>query len=382
MKINTIKNSGLFILAVATLLFSCGEKGNALDKKKAELEKIRKEIAELQQKEKTLVSEIGITSGSNEKLVEIQTVGFQSFSSDLKVEGTIDADQSTIATAKLPGTVMSIQAEVGSKVSKGQILASLDNSSALKGKLELEQQVAFATTVFEKQRRLWEKGIGTEIQYLSAKNQKEALEKSLNTLNNNIDMYNIKSPINGTIEAVDVKVGQVTAPGMPIFKVVNMSTIKVVANISEAYSDKVSVGDVVNVEFPDLNQTVKARVSFASNFIDPLNRTFKIEVKLNGVKDVKPNMVAKLSIVDYVNPKALVVPSNAIQRTESETFVMIAKQENNKTIAEKRTVTLGKANQDLTEILNGISENETIIVNGFQELTTGQIVKPTNVPAK
>jgi len=138
----------------------------------------------------------------------------------------------------------------------------------------------------------------------------------------------------------------------------------------------------VNVEFPDLNQTVKARVSFASNFIDPLNRTFKIEVKLNGVKDVKPNMVAKLSIVDYVNPKALVVPSNAIQRTESETFVMIAKQENNKTIAEKRTVTLGKANQDLTEILNGISENETIIVNGFQELTTGQIVKPTNVPAK
>jgi len=222
MKINTIKNSGLFILAVATLLFSCGEKGNALDKKKAELEKIRKEIAELQQKEKTLVSEIGITSGSNEKLVEIQTVGFQSFSSDLKVEGTIDADQSTIATAKLPGTVMSIQAEVGSKVSKGQILASLDNSSALKGKLELEQQVAFATTVFEKQRRLWEKGIGTEIQYLSAKNQKEALEKSLNTLNNNIDMYNIKSPINGTIEAVDVKVGQVTAPGMPIFKVVNM----------------------------------------------------------------------------------------------------------------------------------------------------------------
>lgn len=382
MKINTIKNSGLFILAVATLLFSCGEKGNTMDNKKAELEKIRKEIAELQQKEKKLVAEIGITSGSNEKLVEIQKIGYQSFSSDLKVEGTIDADQSTIATAKMPGTVMNIQTEVGSRVSKGQILASLDNSTALKGKLELEQQVAFATTVFEKQRRLWEKGIGTEIQYLSAKNQKEALEKSLNTLNNNIDMYNIKSPINGTVEAVDVKVGQVAAPGIPIFKVVNMSSIKVVANISEAYSDKVSVGDVVTVEFPDLNQTIKAKVTFASNFIDPLNRTFKIEIKMNGVKDVKPNMVAKLSIVDYVNPKALVVPSNAIQRTDSETFIMVAKQENNKTIAEKRTVTLGKANQDLTEILSGLSENETIIVNGFQELTTGQTVKPTNVLSK
>ncbi len=382
MKINNIKIANLFVLGVTTLLFACGDSGNSIDKKKVELEKIRKEIAELQQKEKTLVAEIGGNNVANEKLVEIQKIGYQSFSSDLKVEGTIDADQSTIATAKLPGTVMTVSTEVGSKVSKGQILATLDNSSALKGKLELEQQVAFATTVFEKQRRLWEKGIGTEIQYLSAKNQKEALEKSLNTLNNNIDMYNIKSPITGTVEAVDVKVGQVTAPGMPIFKVVNMSSIKVVANISEAYADKVSVGDVVSVELPDLNQTIKAKVSFASNFIDPLNRTFKVEVKLNGVKDVKPNMVAKLSIVDYVNPKALVVPSNAIQRTESETFVMIAKSENNKTVAEKRTVVLGKANQDLTEVMSGISENETIIVNGFQELTTGQIVKPTNVLTK
>lgn len=381
MKFKNIQITMALIFIVSTMMVACGEKGSAIDQKKAELEKVRKEIAELQLKEKTLVSEIGGTT-SNEKLVEIQTITKQEFSSDLKVEGTIDADQSTIATAKMPGTVMSINTDVGSRVSKGQILASLDNSSALKGKLELEQQVAFATTVFEKQRRLWEKGVGTEIQYLSAKNQKEALEKSLNTLNNNIDMYNIKSPINGTVEAVDVKVGQVTAPGMPIFKVVNMSSIKVVANISEAYADKVSVGDVVTVELPDIHQTIKAKVSFASNFIDPLNRTFKVEVKLNGIKDVKPNMVAKLNIVDYVNPKALVIPSNAIQRTESETFVMIAKTDKNKTIAEKRTIVIGKANQDLTEVISGIEENETIIVNGFQELTTGQIVKPTNVPTK
>ncbi len=381
MKFKNIQITMALIFIVSTMMFACGEKGSTLDQKKAELEKVRKEIAELQLKEKTLVAEIGVNA-TNDKLVEIQTVSVQSFSSDLKVEGTIDADQSTIATAKMPGTVMNINTEVGSMVSKGQILASLDNSSALKGKLELEQQVAFATTVFEKQRRLWEKGVGTEIQYLSAKNQKEALEKSLNTLNNNIDMYNIKSPINGTVEAVDVKIGQVTAPGMPIFKVVNMSTIKVVANISEAYADKVTVGDVVTVELPDLNQTIKAKVSFASNFIDPLNRTFKVEVKLNGIKDVKPNMVAKLNIVDYVNPKAIVVPSNAIQRTESEMFIMVAKQDKNKMIAEKRTIVIGKTNQDLTEVISGISENETIIVNGFQELTTGQVVKPTNVPTK
>jgi len=381
MKFKNIQITMAVIFIVSTMIVACGEKGSSIDKKKAELEKVRKEIAELQIKEKALVSEIGENT-TKDKLVEIQTIKKQSFSSDLKVEGTIDADQSTIATAKVPGTVMNINIEVGSRVSKGQILASLDNSSALKGKLELEQQVAFATTVFEKQKRLWEKEVGTEIQYLTAKNQKEALEKSLNTLNTNIDMFNVRSPINGTIEAVDVKIGQITAPGMPIFKVVNMSAIKVVANISEAYADKVSVGDIVSVELPDINQTIKAKVTFTSNFIDPLNRTFRVEIKLNGIKDVKPNMVAKLNIVDYVNPKALVVPSNAIQRTESETYVMIAKQEKNKTIAEKRTIVIGKTNQDLTEVVSGIFENETIIVNGFQELTTGQVVKLTNIPTK
>ena len=149
MKFKNIQITMALIFIVSTMMVACGEKGSAIDQKKAELEKVRKEIAELQLKEKTLVSEIGGTT-SNEKLVEIQTITKQEFSSDLKVEGTIDADQSTIATAKMPGTVMNVNTEVGSKVSKGQILASLDNSSALKGKLELEQQVAFATTVFGK----------------------------------------------------------------------------------------------------------------------------------------------------------------------------------------------------------------------------------------
>ena len=254
----------------------------------------------------------------------------------------------------------------------------MDNSSALKGKLELEQQVAFSKTVFEKQERLWKKGIGTEIQYLSAKNQKDALEKSLNTLNQNLEMFNIKSPITGTVEAVDVKVGQATAPGIPIFKVVNMSSIKVVANISESNAGKVSIGDVVKIEFPDINKTITTRITFASNFIDQLNRTFKIEAKLAGLNDVKPNMVAKLSIVDYVNKKAIVVPANAVQRTENETYIMVAKQDKNNYVAEKRTIVIGKSNQELAEVLSGLTIGETIIVNGFQELTNGQIVKLSN----
>ena len=379
MKFNNIKSIALITMVIVAFS-ACGGKKSSADEKKAELEKVRKEISALQLKEKELMKAIGDNGEQkNIKLVEISTIEQAEFTSDLKVEGNIDADQSTIATAKMPGTVIAVNTEVGNNVTKGQVLAQLDNSSALKGKLELEQQVAFSKTVFEKQERLWKKGIGTEIQYLSAKNQKDALEKSLNTLNQNLEMFNIKSPITGTVEAVDVKVGQATAPGIPIFKVVNMSSIKVVANISESNAGKVSVGDMVKIEFPDLNKTITTKITFASNFIDPLNRTFKIEAKLSGLSDVKPNMVAKLSIVDYVNKKAIVVPANAVQRTESETYIMVAKNTNGKYVAEKRTITIGKSNQELSEVTNGLSTGEIVIVNGFQELTEGQIVKPTNI---
>jgi RND family efflux transporter MFP subunit len=273
---------------------------------------------------------------------------------------------------------MQVNVEVGQVVNPGQVLAQLDNSQLLKSKMELEQQVSFAKTVFEKQERLWKQGVGTEIQYLTSKNQKEALEKSLNTLNNTIDMYTIKSPINGTIEAVDLKVGQIAAPGMPYFKVVNMSDMKVVANVSEGYSGKVSVGDKVKISFPDLGEEIDARLSFASNFIDPLNRTFKVETKLGGVKNVKPNMIAKLSITDYIKNDAIAIPTNVIQKTDRESFVILVNNKNNKFVAEKRVVTTGKNNGSETEILSGLSAGDVLVTNGFQELIDGQAIEVNN----
>jgi len=357
---------------------SCGEKKDDKAALKTELESVRKEISALQVKEKELMSKLGTDQATNVKMVETNTISPKTFESGLMLEGTVDASKSTIATSKVPGTVMMVNVEVGQNVSAGQILAQLDNSQLLKSKMELEQQVSFAKTVFEKQERLWKQGVGTEIQYLSSKNQKEALEKSLNTLNNTIDMYNIKSPINGTIEAVDLKVGQVAAPGMPYFKVVNMSDMKVVANVSEGYSGKVSVGDKVKVSFPDLGEEVSARLSFASNFIDPMNRTFKVETKLGGIKNVKPNMIAKLSITDYIKNNAIAVPSNVIQKTDRESFVMLVTTKNNKTFAEKRIITTGKNNGSETEILSGLNAGDVLITNGFQELIDGQSIEVNN----
>lgn len=357
-------------------LASCGGAEKTSDANaQAELKTIQLQIAELQKKEQVLMKQLGNKETARTKLVEVQNIVMANFQSDLTVEGMVDAQNSTIATSKVPATVTAILVKEGQQVKTGQALARLDNSSLLQSKIELEQQVEFSKTLHDKQLRLWKKGVGTEIQYLNAKNQMDALTKSLNTLNTNIEMYTIKAPINGSIEAIDIKVGQVAAPGMPYFKVVNVANIKAVAEVSEAYAGSVHNGDAVVVEFPDLNKTINGRIGFASKLIDPLDRTFKIEIPLVGVADIKPNMVARLKITQYQKSNTIVVPTNCVQVTEKEAFVMLAKLENGKTTAQKQIVSIGLSNKNMSEVLNGLSLGDRVIVNGYQELVDGQVLQ-------
>jgi len=370
------------IIAAGISLSSCGGKGEKKSEKQTKLEALKKELSGLETKTIKLKDEIVLLekelgTGSitgNGKVVEIEDVKPGNFSSYIVLEGVADADQSTIATAKLPGTITSVLVQAGATVKAGQVLARLDNSAVNQGRAELENRLVFANTVYDKQKRLWEKGIGTEIQYLTAKNQKEALEKSLATLDAQIDMYNIKAPISGTVESVDVRVGQTAAPGLPAFRVVNMSNIKVTTEVAETDSKKIKAGDKVQIQFPSLQKTVESNVSFASKFIDPMNRTFKIEVRLGNIENLKPNMVAKIKITDYQSKNAFSVPTNAVQRTENGEFVMVAENTSGNFIAKKRAVTTGKTSDGRTEIISGLKTNDVVIVVGFQELNEGQTV--------
>ena len=310
----------------------------------------------------------------NGKLVEVETAHADIFKSYLTIDGRADADQSTIATAKAPGVITSVSVSVGQAVFAGQVLASLDANAIRQSRAPLEQQLIFATTLYEKQKRLWEQGIGTEVQYLQAKTQMESLQKQLYAIDAQIAMYLVTSPINGTVESVDARVGQAAAPGMPLFKVVNLSALKVVADVAESYSKKINQGDAVMVEFSDLDKKIDTRISFASKIIDPVNRTFKIESRIPSQADVKPNMIAKLKIVDYENKAAITVPTNAIQNTEEGDYVMVAVEENGKTVSKKRPVTVGKSGEGRTEIVKGIEANDRVIVVGYQELNDGQQV--------
>ena len=377
MKRNIILFSVLATLAIS----ACGGKKTNDENKQAKLDALKKEIATLQSEASAIEKEIDQKSGkTNGKAVEITEIKKGVFQSYIMIEGSADANESTIATPKVPGTIVRVLVQPGASVTAGQVLAQLDNTTISQGRNELQQQLIFVTTLFEKQKRLWEKGVGTEVQYLSVKNQKESLEKSMKTLETQIDMYNIKAPITGTLESVDAKVGQAVAPGLPLFRVMNLSNIKIKADVAESYSKKVKAGDKIKIFFPDLQTEIDANISFASKYIDPLNRTFRVETKLPHVDNLKPNMIAKLKIIDYENANTISVSSNCIQTTESGSYVVIVKAQTNSKgeaqafVAERRTINAGKSSDGKTEILSGLNEGDMVITTGYQELNNGQAI--------
>lgn len=383
-----MKKIAYTLLAAVAIVACSSPEGNSLEAKKKELEDLNKQIAELQTQAKNLEMEIleMDSSGSTGKLVAVQTLSSSSFESYVSLEGVVDAEESTLATAQVPGLITQVLVKAGQRVTKGQTLALLDQSTLNKSRVELQQKLEFATTVFDKQARLWSQGIGTEIQYLNAKNQKESLENALETMSAQMDLYRIKSPINGTVEVADVKVGQSVAPGLPLFRVVNLSRSMVKASVSENYSNLIKQGAEVYLQFPDLGtEWHKANIDFVSKFIDPLNRTFGVEIYLNGVsiaQQVKPNMIAKLRISEYKNAKAMAVPSNCIQYNDETAFIVTAEQKGNQAIARICSVTTGKSSDGLTELIEGqfsdsttLSEGMKVITAGFQELNEGQFIE-------
>ena len=228
-----------------------------------------------------------------------------------------------------------------------------------------------ATSLYNRQKNLWDQKIGTEVQFISAKTQKEAAERRIATTRSQIALYKIKSPINGTIDAMSLKVGDAVAPGMSGVRVINANKLKAKAQVAETYAGRVSQGDEVNVVFPDIPDSLKTKINFASKTIDPASRSFEIQINLPANKQYRPNMLAVLKIVDYQNTKALVIPVSAIQKSESGDFVFIA--ENGK--AKKVVVKLGRTYNGNVEIISGLKVGDKVITVGVQDLNEEDAVK-------
>lgn len=370
-----------YVIASALLLLAACGGGNSLESKKAELEQLKTQQAEIAAKISTLQEELskGGDTASTEnlraKFIAITPIKKQSFMHAIDIQGSVDGDENIIYSAKAPSSVTRILVKAGDKIQAGQLLAELDNKAA-KAQLDgLKTQYELASTVFEKQKSLWDQKVGTEIQFLTAKATKEGLEKQILAAKEGLDMLQIKADYGGTVDEVNIKVGQNVAPGLPCISVINPDRLKIKANLSESYASQIKTGNPVDVNFPDINKNITAKISYASKTISAMTRTFNVEINLQNDADLYPNMVAKLKIVDYQNEQAVVVPINSIQEIDNQSVVFVAVKKGTELVAKKTIITVGKMYNGVAEVLSGLSEGDQLISVGFQDLTDGQAIK-------
>jgi membrane fusion protein (multidrug efflux system) len=367
-KVLIIATSALFLIACA----GQPDKQTELDALKKEKEKIESRIEEL---EKALASENGTKPEQKPELVQVTPVGTSSFINYVDIQGKVDAEENITVSAQMPGLVKRVLVTEGQSVSKGQLMAELDNEAMKKGIEALETQLAFARDLYNKQKSLWDQKIGTEVQYLSAKTNVETLEKQIAANQEQLELSRITAPFSGVVDEVNLKVGQMASPGYNGIRVVNMGSLKVKGEVSEAYSSSIRTGNPAKIYFPDLQKEVDSKISFVSKVINPQSRTFSTESKLAFDNAYKPNMIAIIKIADYENKSAIVIPVNMIQQAQDSRFVFVATEKGGKKIAERRTIELGRTYNGMAEIKSGLAVNDLLITSGFQELIEGQSIQ-------
>ncbi|MBL7778493.1 MAG: efflux RND transporter periplasmic adaptor subunit [Chitinophagales bacterium] len=372
-------NKLVLSIATLTLLASCG--GSELDKKKKELSEAKATVKELTAKISTLEKEIAKLDTTYKleekaKLVQVDSLVKQDFKHFIEVQGNVDAEENVTVLPQQPGVVTAIYVKEGDRVTKGQVLGITETTATMEAAIAtLQTQYDLAKVAFEKQERLWNQKIGSEIQYLSAKTQKEALEKQIATQRIQLEMTKIKAPINGTVDNVNLKVGDMAIGSqlMPGIRIINNAKLSVKAKLADSEFGKIKQGDKVEVEFPDINKSISAVVSYVSKTIDPRSRTFQVEVKLNNAgNDFAANMIAKLKINDAIFKNVLLVPTNIIQKSEEGLYVLTVENVAGKKVAHKNRVESGAAYNGRTVIEKGLTEGQQIITSGYTEIVDGQ----------
>ena len=372
----TIKLS-IAALAVLLLMFSCSSD------KKVQLTKLKQQQATIEEKIKNLEIELNAENKDQLNQDKFKMVGLTEVKSNIfdhfiRVQGKLDGDQNAGVFAEAPGTISAKYADVGQRVVKGQVLAQIDDQQYRSQLDGMETQYKFASEMFDKQQRLWDQKIGSEVQYLQSKTTKQSLEQQIASLKQQIEKFKIKSPIDGNIEECNVKVGGVVTPDprLAAFRVVEFKNLKVTAEVSEAYSARVQNGDKLIVNFPDAKKEVEAEVSFVSKYINPVNRTFLIETKINASSpDLKANMIAIIQINDYHSDNSILVPMNVIQSDGKESYVYVVRAKDKFNVVYKQPVVIGNSYNGLAEIIKGLAIGDKVVSTGYQELIDGQYVR-------
>ncbi len=368
----------LIIISVAATLISCGGKEKTVDEIVASnnLEEINAKKNELTTKQNAILDEIekldiaiaNLDSSLSIPVVTTIEAKVTTFKQYVEIQGNVQTKENIVIYPEYAGVLTRVLVKEGQFVNKGEVLAKIDDGGLNQQLSQMETQLALAKTTFERQERLWKDKIGSEIQFLQAKANYEAQQKAVNQMKEQLAKTTITAPFSGVIDDVISEQGQVVSPGMnQLFRLINLSDMFIEAEIPENYITNIRNGSKVNVYFPVLNDTISSTIRQVGNYINPNNRTFKIEIAItNENKMVKPNMTALLSINNYVNDSALILPQSIIsENAEGEKYIYAVKKgKKNRNYAEKRVIKIGKTQNGVAEIKEGIANGDIIIEEG------------------
>ncbi|MFM2363083.1 MAG: hypothetical protein RLZZ316_1985 [Bacteroidota bacterium] len=373
----------MYVLAVSFLV-SCGastkEKAGGVNDKKVSLQKLKNQQLATADEIKKLEEEIAKEDpsfGVKPKLVAVTPIALQNFTHYIDLQGKISTENIYYVTPRgMGGQVKAIYVKEGQFVKKGQLVLKLDDAIMLQNLKQLETQQAFAQNIYNRQKNLWDQGIGTEVQLITAKNNVQGLEDQIKTLREQWSTSNVYAEVSGIVETVGIKVGE-TFTGSPMsgISIVNTSDLKAVVDVPETYVSSVKRGTPVLVEVPDINQKFNTSVNLISQLINPNSRGFMAEAKMPSSSQLKPNQIAIVKIQDYAAKNAVIIPLTVLQTDGQGKYVYILTNENGKKIARKKNVVAGSVYGELIEIKSGLQEGEQLISSGFQDIYDGQLLQ-------
>ena len=370
----------IIISVLSILIISCGknEDNTNIDSLIASknLVSIKAKRAELQTQLTQLdnaIAELDVKK-TEEALVSVEMVKDTVFSHYLEVQGNVNTKENLIIYPQFAGILNTVNVIAGQKVSKGQVLGTIDDGGLSQQLAQLENQLALAKTTFERQKRLWDQKIGSEIQYLQAQTNMVSQQKTVSQMKAQLAKTRVIAPFNGVIDELIAERGQVVGPGQGLMRIVNLNNMFISTTVPESYIGKLKVGTEVSVYLASLGKSFNGKIRQVGNNINPNNRSFGIEVSVPNTDNLlRPNQVAKLKITDYTNAKAVVVPSNVIQEdADGNQFVFEVSSVKDKTgIAKKVIVKVGKTSDNFTEILSGLEPKTVLVGDGVKTVSEG-----------
>jgi RND family efflux transporter MFP subunit len=374
------------VLGASLLLASCGsstiqKEGEGLKEKRARLDSLKTQQGKLEKDIATLQAAIDKLDTANAikakaKLVALTALTPTSFTHYLDLQGNVDAvNTSWIAPRGTGGVVTQLYVKQGDHVKQGQLLLKLDDAIQRQQLASDQTQLAYAQDLYQRRKNLWDEKIGTEVDLVNAKNQVDQAEAKQKIDQQQLDFTSVYADIPGTVNVLNIKVGEAFGQASQTLQIVNTDNLKVVVLVPEIYQERVRVGTPVRIDFPGLNnKEVTGTITVSAKVINADNRAFQVEIHIPNSGDIRANQVAIVKLQDYSASNVITIPINTLQTDETGKYVLVGVRQNDKIVAHKKSITIGQTYSDKVQVTNGLQPGDQLITDGYQGLYEGQLI--------